>query len=136
MKPAMHTKEWLCWARDRARLTRKELAERAGLSFSVVLAIEKGERGGSPETWAKLDAALYLLLPAVYVDEDALLDTIRKCGKRSNGRSKCRLYYAAGADGIAFTDVLREDDDSLSGAYIVVTWAEAEALLELQKSIA
>ena len=134
MKPSMHTKEWLRWARGLSGLSRTELADLTGLSRSTIVAAETGGRGGAPETWAAIDAVLYPLTPIAYVNEDSIVDYVRRCSK-SAGRKKCRLYYTAGAQGLVFTEVRPEHDDGLSGAYIVVTWAEAETLLEEQKAI-
>ena len=132
MKPTMHSKEWLCWARKQARLTKQELADLSGLALNTVSSLGTGDRGGSPETWAKLDRALYPLAPVAFVDEGALLEHARKCKKQSKSRAKCRLFYAAGVDGVVFTDLAPEGEDNRPGDSIVITWAEAEALLRVQ----
>ena len=135
MKPVVHTQEWLCWIRDRAGLTRKEMAEITGVSPSTIDAVELGKRTASPEMWAKLDEALYRLMPAAYVDMEGLAERARKQAESTSGHDKCRLYYTAASNGaVTFTNLLSENDESLSDAYIIVTWLEAAALLEAQKS--
>ena len=132
MKPTMHSKQWLRWARKQAHLTKQGLADLSGLSYGTLSALELGDRGGSPETWASLDEALYSLAPIAFVDESALLDYARKCKKVAKGCARCRLSYTSGVSGVVFTDLAPEDESSRPGDSIVVTWVEAEALLRAQ----
>lgn len=135
MKHKPHTKEWLADTRNRAGLTMAQLADLAGVHVITVMNIETGRRSGSPRTWRKLDRALYGYVPAAFVDEDVLIDMARAYEASAHREGdQCWLSYAAGCEGIAFTDVrpLRGDEPAVS--HVALSWGDAIKLLELQKA--
>ncbi len=136
MKYQIHTGEWLAHVRKRARLGRDQLSRLTGVHLMTISNIEKDAHVTKGHTWGKLDPVLRERVPAAYVDMDALLRTVRSYeGVAHREGDTCRLYYAEGHDGIAFTDVRSMRDEALSAPYITVSWADAALLLETQKAI-
>lgn len=56
--PLDHEPQAVTWARERSGLTKTQLAERAGISLSLMCEIEKGTRNAQPPLLLKLAEAM------------------------------------------------------------------------------
>ena len=137
MKPKPHTKEWLKLARKHGspmNLTMAKLAELTGLHVNAIQYLETGQRRGTPAAWEQVDKALYPIVPAMFVDEEALLADARAYAHIEGGDAPCCLTYAAGSGNIAFVNVCPQRDAVSDSSCITLSWADAIELLEAQKS--
>lgn len=134
MKYKMRTKEWLADARKLCNLTLPQLAELSGVHSQTIYSIENGVSLGAASTWSRLDKVLYEYVPAAYVDEAALISVARKYEALAlEEGERCRLYYAVGRQGVAFTALRPDRENDMAEPYVVLTWAHAIELLEAQK---
>ena len=130
-----HTPAWLVAARKQAGLTMPELADLAGVHFNTVQYAEKESHVTRQSVWTKLDAALFPIVPAFFVNEDALIADVRAYMHLKGEGALCRLYFVTGKIGIVFNDVQSLEEEELPGQHVVVTWNAALTLLEAQKGL-
>ena len=64
--PLDHEPAAVTWARERSGLTKTQLAERAGVSLSLISEIEKGTRNATPPLLLKIAEALNC--PVVFLE--------------------------------------------------------------------
>ncbi len=134
MKHKMRTKEWLADTRERSGLTLPQLADLSGAHSQTVHSIESGVSLGSTDVWSKLEKALYEYVPAAFVDEAALIDVARKYESLAlQEGDRCRLYYATGYEGVAFTALRPDREGESTAPHVVLSWVHAIELLEAQK---
>lgn len=129
-----HTPEWLAAARKQAGLSMAKLAELAGVHVNTVQYAERRNYITTPSVWAKLDKALYPIVPVYFVNEDQLIADAQAYAHLQGEDAPCRLCYVLGRDGIVFTNVLPCEED-VSGQHVVVSWEAALNLLTAQKAL-
>lgn len=64
--PLDHEPQAVAWARERSGLTKTQLAERAGVSLSLISEVEKGTRNAQPPLLLKIAEALNC--PVVFLE--------------------------------------------------------------------
>lgn len=129
-----HTPEWLAAARKQAGLSMAKLAELAGVHVNTVQYAERRNYITTPNIWAKLDAALYPIVPVYFVNEDRLIADAQAYAHLRGEDASCRLCYVLGRDGIVFVDV-RPIEEDVSSQFVVASWEAALNLLTAQKGL-
>lgn len=141
----MRTKEWLIKTRKANTLTQRKLAELAGIATPTIAKIESGERFGSAETWAKIEAVLVTNEVKVSYASDEEIEDLKLDLEEYGPTKMCTVYYEIKEDHIFFTDyMIKEDLESLdldelvkyhNKNSITVTLLEALDLFEAQNRI-
>ena len=65
ISPLNQQPECVTWARERADMTKTELAARTGIALSLISEIESGKRNATPRNLRKIARALNCPLPAL-----------------------------------------------------------------------
>lgn len=135
MKPKMRTPEWLSMTRNCAGLSQVELAKLAGLKSTIIVSLyETGSQTASLQAWEALEDVLRPLAPLMFVDEDAIIASAEAGALWEKEGALCRLPYAPGRHGIAFTGIKPVEADPPDSPCITVPISEALDLLKAQRA--